>query len=109
MDRYFVVVNVENSPKELSVDRDIFVRPMPWGIWLKAVFGLDRGMWRFARLIGIPDLERCQLAIEDGHLVVDTEIFPIEKSSPLIVVLWAIESVYYKTSLKFWNWPMFRR
>lgn len=106
---YFLVVReMSEEGVELKWGYDIFMRPMPWGIWFKSIIPFRNNPYRFVRVFGLlkPFSEYCPYW-EDGDVFFDAKhVFTPEKVTPLFVIEWAIQSIYYGTSLRFWRWPV---
>ena len=108
---YFLVVRMMSTEGvDLVWGKDIFTRPMPWGIWLSAICPRLSNPWRFIRVFGLSKPEHeYRPYIEDGRIYFEDQAFLPEAITPLLVAEWIVQSLYYKTSLKFWNWPMFKQ
>lgn len=106
---YIAVRIPEHEYSDLMQGHDFFARPMPWGLWIKAILPVQRNPWRFARVIDLPQPIAAydQANVEDGELVFDREHhYKLERPNGLLVIEWIIQSIYYGTSLKFWRWPV---
>ena len=89
----------------MQLDRDIWDRPMYWSIWLKAMFsGSDE--WR---LVFLPEESLAGLTMiwDTDELIANSRAYRPENPTWAHVLIWAIESIVYGTSLKFWAWREF--
>lgn len=77
---------------------------MLWKTWLKAMFS-GKEEWR---IVYLPEQELTEFVLEDGELVLNNKHFYLEKPTWIHAVIWAVESITYGTSLKFWKWKEFQ-
>lgn len=74
---------------------------MLWSLWFKVMFS-GNAEWR---LVYLPEQDIDALILEMPDEVTDGEkVFYLEKPSFAHVIIWAVESIIYATSLKFWKW-----
>ena len=78
---------------------------MLWKTWFKAMFS-GNPEWK---LVYLPEMDLDDLFLEDGEIVNGDRRFYLETPSFAHVIIWAVESIVYATSLKFWKWREFQR
>ena len=75
---------------------------------MKAILPFKSNPWRFVRVFSlVKSFSEYQPYWEEYRVVFDSEhIFLSERVTPLFVIEWAVQSIYYGTSLRFWKWPV---